>query len=59
MAFNLRSGKPFKDAFKGLRLLIKGAISPKEMMAGESHGEEQVSRHLSNGCTSGNEEASQ
>jgi heterodisulfide reductase subunit C len=44
MAFNLRSMQPFKDATKGLRLLIKGAISPKEMMGGESHGEEKVSR---------------
>ena len=29
MLFNLRSGKPFKDCVKGLRLMIKGAIIAK------------------------------
>jgi heterodisulfide reductase subunit C2 len=44
MAFNMLSGQPFKDAIKGMKLMIKGAIAPREMMAGESHGEEKVSR---------------
>lgn len=32
MMFNLRSWKPFKDAGKGLRLIMKGAISPMEVL---------------------------
>ena len=42
MLFNLRSGKPLKDSFKGLRLMIKGAISPKDMIGGENHGQAQA-----------------
>ena len=38
MAFNLPSWKPFKDAGKGLKLMIKGAISPKDMLPGKRTG---------------------
>jgi heterodisulfide reductase subunit C len=44
MLFNLRSGQPFKDAAKGMQLMLKGAISPKDMMGGASHGKTQVTR---------------
>jgi heterodisulfide reductase subunit C2 len=35
MMFNLRTWKPFKDAGKGLRLMLKGAISPKDLLPGK------------------------
>lgn len=44
MLFNLRSWKPFKDAGKGLRLIMKGAISPLEIIKGGKGPDEKVSR---------------
>lgn len=34
MQFNLRTGRPFKDAKKGLRLMRKGALSPAHFFKG-------------------------
>ena len=36
MQFNLRSLKPFKDAGKGLKLMLRGAISPVHFIKGGS-----------------------
>ena len=44
MAYNIRSWKPFKDADKGMKLMIKGAISPMEILKGKKQGGERVSR---------------
>jgi heterodisulfide reductase subunit C len=35
MLFNLRSWKPLKDADKGVKLMMKGAISPMELLPGK------------------------
>ncbi|MGC8492074.1 MAG: 4Fe-4S dicluster domain-containing protein [Syntrophobacteraceae bacterium] len=35
MLFNLQTRKPFKDAGKGLRLMLRGAISPKDLLPGK------------------------
>jgi heterodisulfide reductase subunit C len=34
MQFNLNTLQPFKDAYQGMRLMIKGAISPRQMIKG-------------------------
>jgi heterodisulfide reductase subunit C len=44
MAYNLRSWKPFKDADKGLKLMIKGGVSPAEILSGKSRKDERVFR---------------
>ncbi len=33
MQYNMRTLDPFKDALKGIKLMAKGAINPKDMMA--------------------------
>jgi heterodisulfide reductase subunit C len=32
MAFNVRTLHPFKDAYKGMKLMLKGAIDPMELL---------------------------
>lgn len=44
MAFNLASWKPFRDAGKGFKLLMKGAISPKEMFPKQEPGGARAER---------------
>jgi hypothetical protein len=34
MQFNLKTRRPFKDAGKGMQLMLKGAVSPWEMVKG-------------------------
>ena len=33
MQYNMRTLDPFKDALKGMKLIAKGAIKPRDMMA--------------------------
>jgi heterodisulfide reductase subunit C len=44
MAYNVRSWKPFRDAGKGMKLMIKGAISPMEILKGKSRKDGKISR---------------
>ncbi|SPF50496.1 heterodisulfide reductase, subunit C [Syntrophobacter sp. SbD1] len=44
MAYNLRSWKPFKDAGMGFKLMIKGAVSPMDMLAGKRKEDAAVGR---------------
>jgi heterodisulfide reductase subunit C len=34
MQYNVNTFQPFKDAFQGMKLLLKGAISPRQMIKG-------------------------
>jgi len=44
MAYNIRSWKPLKDAGKGMMLMIKGAISPMNMLPTGGKEDAMVSR---------------
>ncbi len=44
MAYNIRSWKPFKDAGKGISLILKGAVSPFEIINPKKQSDAQVSR---------------
>ena len=43
MQYNMRTLDPFKDAVKGMKLMAKGAIKPRDMMA-KTKEDPQVSR---------------
>jgi hypothetical protein len=44
MLFNLRSWKPFRDATKGFRLMLKGAITPKDLLPGKKAKRAEAAR---------------
>ena len=44
MLYNMRSLTPFKDAGKGMALMIKGAISPMDLLKGKGEEDAKVSR---------------
>ncbi|MDR3566404.1 MAG: 4Fe-4S dicluster domain-containing protein [Syntrophobacteraceae bacterium] len=44
MIFNLRSWKPFRDATKGLQLMLKGAISFKDLLPGKKAKQTEAGR---------------
>jgi heterodisulfide reductase subunit C len=46
MAFNVRTWNPFKDFTKGMRLMLKGAISPLDMVK-SGQQDKKVSRIFS------------